>query len=306
MAFCILNVKTVTSFSGMKSIQHERLREKEYCNVDSSRSHLNRALTAEQDVTQLYNQAMKHDYYSKPDKWGKTHKEPQVKALNLILTYSPEAHLERDPQKLDEWIRDNLDFVRETFQGCPFVATLHDDESTPHIHVSLIPTTPEGKISKNKHIPNKAALVKLQDRYAERMAQYELHRGIHRERNSPELKKATDQYRELRAKIEKQLAQLDRINEKGSTKVSEYNELLKQYDNLIDEHDKLVEAYNGLVREYNDLRERCESFEKYLDLARFRYNEYREILPGLPSTETVQQEQTQERELLDRALYEDR
>ena len=306
MAFCILNVKTVSSFGGLRAIQSERLREKDFVNVDGTRSHLNRALTPEQDVTRLYNEAMKSDYYTKPDKWGKTHKEPKVKAINLVLTYSPEARLEQDPQKLEAWIQSNLDFVRETFQGCPFVATLHNDESTPHIHMSLIPTTPEGKISKNKHIPNKAALVTLQDRYAAKMSLYELQRGIHKERNTPELKQATDQYRELRAKIEKQLAQLDRINQKGSTKVSEYNELLKQYDNLVDEHDKLVEAYNGLVREYNDLRERCESFEKYLDLARFRYNEYRELLPGLPTAEDVRAEQAQERELLDRSLYEDR
>ena len=34
MAYCIANVKTVSSVASMRSIQDERLREKEFCNVD--------------------------------------------------------------------------------------------------------------------------------------------------------------------------------------------------------------------------------------------------------------------------------
>lgn len=299
MAYCIANVKNVSSVASMRSIQDERLREKEFCNVDKDRSHLNEALTEEQDIVKLYNEAMKHDYYAKADKWGKKHKEPQIKAINIILTYSPEAHLERDSERFDRWKKENMDFIKETFKGCKFVATLHMDETTPHIHVVVIPQTEKGKISKNSFIPNKAALVKLQDRYAAKMAQFGLQRGIHRERNSAELKKVTDQYRALLGKIENQFAQLEKVNASGVQRVEKNNELIRTYNELIDSYNNLVRDYGDLKKTHDELKERCEDMAKYLELARYRYEEYKDLLPNLPQIDT-EKERKEERDFLDK------
>ena len=299
MAYCIANVKTVSSVASMRSIQDERLREKEFCNVDKERSHLNEALTDEQDIVKFYNEAMKHDYYTKPDKWGKMHKEPQIKAINLVFTYSPEAHIERTPEAFEKWKQDNIDFVRETFKGCPFVATLHMDETTPHIHVSVIPVTENGKISKNQFIPNKKALVKFQDAYAAKMERYGLQRGIHRDRNSSEMKRVTNQYRELLAKLEKQLEQLERVNAKGKETVEQNKILLNAYNELVESYNNLVESHNNLQKTNNELKKRCEEMSKYLNLARYRYEEYRDLLPNLPQIDT-EKERKEERDFLDK------
>ena len=305
MAYCIANVKTVSSVASMRSIQDERLREKEFCNVDKNRSHLNEALTEEQDIVKLYNEAMKHDYYTKPDKWGKMHREPKIKAINIVLTYSPEAHIERTPEAFEKWKQDNIDFVKETFKGCPFVATLHMDETTPHLHIAIIPVTPSGKISKNQFIPNKNSLVKFQDAYAAKMKPYELQRGIHRERNSKELQQVTDQYRAILAKLEKQLAQLEKVNERGKAKVEQNKELLQAYNELVGSYNELVKTYNDLTKKKDELEKSCEDMQKYLELARYRYNEFKDWLPDLPKID-LEEQRKEEKKFFDKSTTENK
>lgn len=247
MAYCIMNFKTVASVASMRQIQAERLREKDFSNVDKERSHLNRALTEEQDCIQIYNEAKKCDYYTKKDSKGRTHAEPKVKALNVILTYSPEAHLERDPAVFKSWEEENIKFLQSAFPGCPMVATTHMDESTPHIHAVIIPQTASGKISKNQFISGKAACVKLQDRYAEVMQQFNLERGEHREeRNSEEVKETVQHYAEIRQRTEHLQERYDTIKERGDIK---YNEVMATIKPLQEEC-KVLEAECSKLHAY--------------------------------------------------------
>ena len=271
MAYCIMNFKTVASVASMRQIQAERLREKDFSNVDKERSHLNRALTEEQDCIQIYNEAKKCDYYTKKDSKGRTHSEPKVKALNVVLTYSPEAHLERDPAVLKSWEEENIKFLQSAFPGCPLVATTHMDESTPHIHAVIIPQTKSGKISKNQFISGKAALVKLQDRYAEVMQQFNLERGEHREeRNSEENKDTVQNYAAIRDRTEKLQERYDTIKERGDIKFNEVMETIKPLQDecarlekqcrtlqsylikLKEEIDRIMSSYKAIRAVFND------------------------------------------------------
>ncbi len=104
--------------------------------------------------------------------------------------------------RLDEWCDDNLKWLRDTFGKENIVsAVLHMDETTPHIHATIIPIVKgerrkakaeqeqTGKKKYRKKNPENARLcaddvmsrVKLkeyQNTYAERMQYYGLERGI--------------------------------------------------------------------------------------------------------------------------------
>lgn len=65
----------------------------------------------------------------------------QVRCLNLVMTSDNEG-MQRiiDSGKLDEWISDNIRWVRDTFGGDNVVgAAMHMDERTPHLHIAVVP-----------------------------------------------------------------------------------------------------------------------------------------------------------------------
>ena len=252
LSYTVFNIKSIRSVSEMRAIQNERIRAKEYVNVISEKSANNCDLTSEQDIVSLYEQALKSDYYSKPDKSGRFHKEPRVKAVNIILSYSHDAEIEKNEERFERWINKNLEFINEIFINCPKAITLHMDETAPHIHVAIIPVTPSGKISKNAFIRNKYDLYSLHDKYAERMKEFGLARGERCERNSHDRKTAVDEYRELidkNAKLKQENNDLDIQVKMNKEELSKQNKNLEQIYSLYEDE---REKYEELREEIQD------------------------------------------------------
>lgn len=172
-------------------------------NADPSRTHLNRELIdfpeGVADRTQAINYRLAHA--------GLTRKigTNQVRVIRVMLTGSHDDMKRIEAEgKLDAWCADNLAWLNKTFGADNVVsAVLHRDESTPHIHASVVPIVtgerrkvrekrePDkpGKKKYRKKSPNAVRLcnddvmsrIKLkeyQDTYAEAMAGYGLQRGI--------------------------------------------------------------------------------------------------------------------------------
>jgi len=125
------------------------------------------------------------------------------------LSGSPED-MERiqNESKLDDWCKDNIDWLKKTYgEENVVAATVHMDETTPHIHASVVPiVTGERRQKPSKKKPEqeqkekpkrkykkkdpnrvrlccddvmaKAKLIEYQDSYAGTMAKYGLKRGI--------------------------------------------------------------------------------------------------------------------------------
>lgn len=172
-------------------------------NADPSRTHLNRELIefpeGVADRTEAINYRLEHA--------GLTRKigTNQVRVIRVMLTGSHDDMKRIEAEgKLDQWCADNLAWLNKTFGADNVVsAVLHRDESTPHIHASVVPIVtgerrkvrekrePDkpGKKKYRKKSPDAARLcaddvmtrIKLksyQDTYAEAMAGYGLQRGI--------------------------------------------------------------------------------------------------------------------------------
>lgn len=199
MGYAVLHMeKTAGTDSGMSAHIERTIRPK---NADESRTHLNRELIQFPDGVKNRTEAIQHrlDTAGLNRKIGKN----QVRAIRVLLTGSLQD-MKRIEQngRLNEWCDDNLKWLRDTFGKENIVsAVLHMDETTPHIHATMIPIVKgerrkakaeqeqTGKKKYRKKNPENARLcaddvmsrVKLkeyQNTYAERMQYYGLERGI--------------------------------------------------------------------------------------------------------------------------------
>lgn len=109
-----------------------------------------------------------------------------VKGMEVILTGSPDRFTRgADGKETDfsntDWVRANLAFLQETFGKKNVVAfTLHQDETTPHIHAVVCPIYEhEGaaRLSADK-LFNPDTLREYQTAYAAKMAPFGMERGV--------------------------------------------------------------------------------------------------------------------------------
>ena len=133
--------------------------------------------------------------------------------------------------RLDEWCQDNIDWLRKTYGSDNVVSVvLHMDESTPHLHATVIPIVETERKRKKKEeevkrtyrkkapaprlcaddVMSRAKLKNYQNTYAAAMQRYGLQRGIisklekENERLQGEISKRDDQIKKLQSDAEKQ------------------------------------------------------------------------------------------------------
>ncbi|MDO5664701.1 MAG: MobV family relaxase [Bacteroidia bacterium] len=219
MGYAVLHLEKTSGTDSAMSAHIERTIAPK--NADPERTHLNRELIKLPDTVRNRTEAIQHrlENAGLQRKIGKN----QVRAIRILLSGSPEEmqRIEADG-KLNEWCDDNLRWLGKTYGKENIVsAVLHLDESTPHIHATLVPivTTERRKKKseeqvkkqyrkKNPNAPRLSAddvmtrikLKEYQDTYAEAMAKFGLQRGID---GSEARHVSTSQYyRELFAKNE--------------------------------------------------------------------------------------------------------
>jgi hypothetical protein len=258
MGYAVLHINKASGNDAGTSAHIERTIDP--ANTDKSRSYLNRELIEFPGGVTNRTEAIQH----RIETAGITRKisASQVRALRFMLTGTSEDMKRIETSgKLDDWCRDNVDWLKDTFGIENLVsAVLHMDEKTPHIHATVVPIVigerrkakvakpNDGKKKYRKKNPNAIRLCaddimardKLkyyQDSYAEAMSKYGLQRGV----DGSEAKHINTQtyYRELHLK----------------------NEMLKE-DNE-DLQERKEEAYIK-VRDMYDRKD--EAREKFLDM----------------------------------------
>lgn len=143
MGYAVLHLEKASGTdSGMSAHIERTITPK---NTDPSRTHLNHELIRFPDGVQNRTEAIQHrlDTANLKRKIGKN----QVRAIRALLTGSPEDMRRIQAEgRLDEWCDDNLKWLRATFGKENVVsAVLHMDETTPHIHATLIPIKKKSK-----------------------------------------------------------------------------------------------------------------------------------------------------------------
>lgn len=198
MGYVVLHLEKTSGTDSAMSAHIERTIMPK--NADPQRTHLNREMINFPDGVTNRTEAIQHrlETAGLQRKIGKN----QVRTVRIMLSGSPDDMKKIEQAgKLDDWSRDNLDWLKKTYGAENIVsAVVHLDETTPHIHATMIPivtgerrkakagqTTGKKKYRKKStdtarlcadDVMSRTRLKEYQDNYAERMAKYGLQRGV--------------------------------------------------------------------------------------------------------------------------------
>lgn len=168
-------------------------------NVDSTRTHLNRELVELPEGVTVRDEAIAHRIKSAGIKRKIT--PDQVRAIRVMMSGTHEDMMKiQQDGRMDEWCNDSMEWLHKTFGRENTVsAVLHMDETTPHIHATIVPIVTgerrkakqkqtEGKRSYRKKadaarlcaddVLNRDKLTGYHDDYAKIMEKYGLQRGV--------------------------------------------------------------------------------------------------------------------------------
>lgn len=169
-------------------------------------SHLNRSLTKQDFHKPTFKECktialdFKEKHNKAVDEWNKTHLKPKRhlkentnQFFEAVYSYSPEAN---GTFNYKEWVKQTVEFADKEYskKGCKLIrAELHMDEETPHIHIIFAAFDNEKQNCTTRNIlGNRADLCLLQDRYADKMKQFNLERGYSRYREYQALLKRAE------------------------------------------------------------------------------------------------------------------
>jgi len=154
-------------------------KEHSYKRADPSRLNLNKEYRMKYkgiSISESVNIRLKNGY-----KTERKIRNTAVKYVGTILSGSHERMIEISKNKnlFNQWIKENGEFMKEEVGVENIIRfTLHMDEKTPHIHCVFVPLTKDGRLSAKEVMGNRIKFFERQKRYAQRMEQFGLQRGI--------------------------------------------------------------------------------------------------------------------------------
>jgi Plasmid recombination enzyme. len=307
MGYVVLHLEKAKGTDSAMSSHIERTVKPK--NADETKTHLNKELIEFPEAVKNRTQAIQ--YRLDNAKLKRKIANNQVRAIRILLSGSPEDMKRiEESGRMDEWCKDNLDWLKNTFGKENLVsAVLHLDETTPHIHATVIPIVTgqsrkaklkekeqEQKIKGKKKYkpkdPNTARLcvddvmtrVKLkeyQNTYAEKMQVYGLERGI----DGSEARHITQPqyYRELYQKnktMQEDIALLLKQKEAEQKRLGELKSHVKKQEIVKSAKSAILGIFsnsekNKLENENQDLKDKIENLDK--ELIKTRSDNYTKV-----------------------------
>ena len=218
MSYCIMRLekRKANNITGMQ-IHNDRATEN-HSNEDINKelSHLNYDLIECPSYKKKINEELEKRY-----KVNKSLRKDATLGVEVIFTSDKDFFDKLTPEQERLYFEKSLEFLKE-FAGEKNVisATVHKDETTPHLHAVFMPLTDDGRLNYKDFINTKYDLINLQDRYHEKMREYfpELERG----KSSKETKKKHLSVEQFKLnQLEKNLEKLQ--NEKKETEIQIQN-----------------------------------------------------------------------------------
>ena len=234
---------------------NERTKENYASNpdIDKSRSHLNFHLITPQ-----------RKYRAEAEKQiveaGCRVRSDSVRVVEALVTASPEFFKGKKKGEVKAYFQEALDFIQQHQDPKTIIsAVVHMDEKTPHMHLSFVPLTEDGRLCAKEIVGNKKKLTRWQDRFWEHMVRKypDLERGesaseTGRDHIPPRVFKEMTRLTKQKAKLEELLAGVNAFNAKG--KAAEIGAFL----------DKYIPAVEQM---HTTLKKKTEQLEQSLDKA---------------------------------------
>lgn len=175
-SFAILRIKKLSTGGQIAASAGHTFRERETPNADPDRSTDNQILVGPDNakaIGQAWNDRA-------PDKV----RSNAVRAVEYLITASPEAMKRMSRAEQDSYFQDALTFLQDKHGKENILsAVVHRDETTPHLTAMIIPLDDRGKLNAFKYFGGRDKLRDLQTGFAERVGkEHGLERGVENSR----------------------------------------------------------------------------------------------------------------------------
>ena len=91
-----------------------------------------------------------------------------VRVVEALVTASPEFFKGKKKAEIKAYFQEALDFIGEHQDPKTIIsAVVHMDEKTPHMHLTFVPLTEDGRLCAKEIVGNKKKLTQWQDRFWE-------------------------------------------------------------------------------------------------------------------------------------------
>jgi hypothetical protein len=144
---------------------NERTKEKYASNpdVDTSRSHLNFHLVTPQ-------RKYRAEAEKQIAKAGCRTRSDSVRVVEALVTATPEFFKSKKKGEVKAYFQEALDFIKQNQKPETIIsAVVHMDEKTPHMHLSFVPLTEDGRLCAKEIVGNKKKLTWWQDEFWKHM-----------------------------------------------------------------------------------------------------------------------------------------
>ena len=176
-------------------------------------------------------------------------RKDSVRLVEVLFTATPEFFQGKKLPEIRRYFEEALHFL-EQYQAKETIisAVVHMDEKTPHMHLSFVPLTPDGRLSAKEIVGNKKKLSWWQDKFWEHMVlKYpDLERGesasqTRRDHIPPRVFKEMTRLTKQKAKLEELLAGIGAFNAKS--RAAEIAALLDQYIPAVEQMHSTLKKY---------------------------------------------------------------
>lgn len=174
MAFAIMRAKKLNSMGSVAASLQHCYRDRETPNADASR-------TVENDhrAAQSTDEAMGKLRELLPEK----RRKDAVLAVEYLMTASPEWWTEATSEQQADFFDQAQKWLADKYGADRIItATVHKDETSPHLSAFVVPLTQDGRLSAKEFIGNRAKMTADQTSFAKAVQHLGLERGIERSR----------------------------------------------------------------------------------------------------------------------------
>ena len=242
---------------------NERTKERYASNpdVDTARSHLNFHLVTPE-------RRYRAEAERQIAEAGCRTRSDSVRVVEALITASPEFFERKKAREIRDYFMEALAFIQKhQLKDTIISAVVHMDEKTPHMHLSFIPLTEDGRLSAKDIVGNKKKLTWWQNEFWKHMVKKypDLERGesaseTGRTHIPPRLFKEAVHLNRMKDQIMALMADTNLLNKKA--KAEELETLLNKYVPGVEEMRTKLKKYD---RAYRELRTENAALERQVE-----------------------------------------
>jgi DNA-directed RNA polymerase subunit K/omega len=169
-AYAIMRCKKLAKMGNVAASLKHVYRERETPNADASKTPQN-----EHYAARTTDEAMGKLRALLPEK----RRKDAVLAVEYLMTASPEWWKQATPEQQQAFFQRSRQWLADKYGEQNIIAaTVHRDETSPHMTAFVVPLTKDGRLSAKEFIGNKAQMSRDQTTFAAAVADLGLQRGI--------------------------------------------------------------------------------------------------------------------------------